>query len=227
MKLNDKVQKPRVIVVDDHPLVRAGIVSIVSESGIAELVAEASDARDILELIQKFQPNLVVMDISMPHSHGIDATRKIRESYPEVKVMILSIHEEEFYATEAIRAGASGYVMKEKAPETVLLAMERIFAGGVYMSERVTSKFLTFLGAGSKARGSIESLSKRQLEVFTGFGEGLNTRAVAEKMGVSVKTVETFRQQIKERLGINDLTQLMKHAVEWVGRHSNVADSEA
>ncbi len=216
--MNDASAKPRVILVDDHPLIRSSLAGHIRTSGVAEVVAEAADTKDIVALVGKMQPDLVIMDISMPGCNGIDATRRITSAFPGVKVLILSMHEEKFHARESLQAGASGYVMKEEATEKLLLAIRKVLDGGVYVSDATAQTFAGFLVHSGKwqAPGSIESLSKRQLEVFRYIGEGLQTRAIAEKMGLNIKTIETFRVQIKRKLGVANATALTRHAVEWV-----------
>ena len=210
------------MLVDDHPLIRASLAEHIKASGLADVVAEAMDARDILALVEKATPDLVIMDISMPGSNGIDATRRITSTFPHIKVLVLSMHEERFHAREALQAGASGYVMKDEAMEKLLLAIRKVLDGGVYVSEATAQTFAGFLVQSGKwnSPGSVESLSKRQLEVFKYIGEGLRTRAIAEKMGLNIKTVETFRVQIKHKLGVSNTTALTRHAVEWVGKRT-------
>ena len=219
--MSDQAAKPKVMLVDDHPLIRSSLAEHIKMSGMAEVVAEASDAKDILPLVEKTKPDVIIMDISMPGSNGLAATRLITSQFPKMKVLILSMHEEKFHAREALQAGASGYVMKVEAMDKLLLALRRVLDGGVYVSESTAQTFAGFLVQSGRweAPGSVESLSPRQLEVFKYIGQGLQTKTIAEKMKLNIKTVETFRVQIKHKLGVENITELTRQAVEWVRHH--------
>jgi DNA-binding NarL/FixJ family response regulator len=206
----------RILLVDDHVLVRAGIRALLeSVEGVA-VVAEASDGREAVALARQHQPDLVVMDISMQGLNGIEATEAILSEAPAMKVLMLSVHAGEEIVRRALRAGASGYVAKDSLPAELRLALEAIERGEMYLSPRIARCLVTVLVHGESA---LESLTLRQREVLQMIAEGKTTRDIAAALDLSVKTIETHRAALMDRLGIHDVAGL----VTFAARHHLIA----
>jgi DNA-binding NarL/FixJ family response regulator len=203
----------RVLLVDDHTLVRAGIRSLLDAMEGFSVVAEASDGREALALVRAHQPDIVVMDIAMKDLNGLETTVQIKRDFPGTRVIILSMHGTGDYVQQAIRAGASGYLMKDAATAELGIALQAVMRGEVYLSpaasKQVVESYMLRPGADKQA----EQLTPRQREVLQMIAEGLSTKEIAYRMGVSVKTVETHRTQLMERLDIRDVAGLVRYAI--------------
>jgi DNA-binding NarL/FixJ family response regulator len=210
-------RKQRVFVVDDHPIVRQGLALLINQEPDLTVCGEAEEAESILASIVQLEPDIIVLDISLPGSDGIDALKAIRSNHADLPVLILSMHDESIYAERALRAGANGYIMKQEATDTVLVALRRILAGEVYISDRATSKMLQRIVArpATRQRTSVASLSDRELEVFRLIGSGLGTREIAEKLQLSAKNVESYQAHIKKKLSLPTARALVQRAIEW------------
>jgi len=211
--------KHRVMLVDDHPIVRHGMAMLIDEEDDLMVCGESSTASDTLEQIARCTPDIAVVDVSLQGASGIDLTKSIKEQYPDLPVLILSMHEETLYAERALRAGARGFVMKQEAAETVLYAIRTVLNGDVYLSERLSSKVLRALVDGPEAeadRIGVDRLSDRELEVFELIGRGYATRRIADALHLSVKTIETHRAHIKQKLKLNNATELVHRAFHWI-----------
>ena len=204
----------RVVLVDDHTLVRAGIRNLLETLEGVFIVAEADNGRDALALAKLHNPELVVMDISMHEMNGIDATAQIVAQVPGTRVLILSMHSAEEFVRRALRAGASGYLVKDSAPVELKLAVEALGRGDSYLSSRVSRHLVFALGgdSGERTESSLESLTPRQREVLQLIAEGRSTKEVAAQLDLSIKTVETHRAALMARLGIFDIAGLVKFA---------------
>ena len=210
-------KQSRVIVVDDHPIVRQGLAQMIDREPDLTVCGEAEEARSALHAIATLKPDIVVMDISLNGPSGIEILKTIRQTDPHLKVLVLSMHDETVYAERALRAGANGYIMKQEATEAVLVALRRIIAGEVYVSNRVANRMLKQLVSGGPARRSpIDDLSDRELEVFRLIGEGHGTRQISDDLHLSVKTVETYQSHIKEKMGLKNARELVQYAIQWV-----------
>jgi DNA-binding NarL/FixJ family response regulator len=208
----------RVVLVDDHVLVRAGIRALVEAIPGAVIVGEASHGREALALARQHSPDLVIMDISMPELNGIEATEALVAALPRTRVLILSMHAAEEFVRRAMRSGATGYVLKDSVPMELRLAIDSVARGEVYVSPRVSRHLVTALTEG--ARGSpLAALTLRQREVLQMIAEGKSTKETAAALGVSAKTVETHRAAIMTRLGIRDIAGLVMYAA----RHNLVS----
>ena len=205
----------RVLLCDDHTLVRAGIRALVLEMPEATIVAEADNGREAVALARTHRPDLVVMDISMKELNGIEATAQIRAEVPQARVLILSMHTTEDFVRRALKAGASGYLVKDSAPLELKMAMEAIARGETYLSSRVSKTLLSGLvdGRPPESESSLDSLTPRQREILQLIAEGKSTKEIAFTLNVSVKTVETHRAALMERLGIHDVAGLVLYAV--------------
>jgi DNA-binding NarL/FixJ family response regulator len=203
----------RVLLVDDHTLVRAGIRSLLDAMEGFSVVAEASDGREALALARAHQPDIVVMDIAMKDLNGLETTVQIKRDFPGTRVIMLSMHGTGDYVQQAIRAGASGYLMKDAATAELGIALQAVMRGEVYLSpaasKQVVENYMLRPGADRQA----EQLTPRQREVLQMIAEGLSTKEIAYRMGVSVKTVETHRTQLMERLDIRDVAGLVRYAI--------------
>jgi DNA-binding NarL/FixJ family response regulator len=208
----------RIVVVDDHPLMRKGLVlSLEAESDIT-VCGQASNAEDALGVVESQNPDLVIVDISLPGMSGLELIKQVHAIRPGMKTLVVSRHDEALYAERAIRAGAKGYVMKLEAPDVMVKAVRRVMNGGIYVSDEINERLLLGMASGHEmlAQSPLEVLSDRELEVFELTGRGCGTRDIAERLHLSVKTVESYRARIKTKLNLNSAAELMQHAVQWV-----------
>lgn len=210
--------KTQVFLVDDHPLVRTGIAQLINKEPDMSICGEAEDAPDALRGISSTSPDLITVDISLRGYNGIELIKNIKSLHPDLPILVLSMHEEGVYAQRALRAGALAYVMKQEAPDKVILAIRRILKGDIYVSEKVGVQMLhQIVNGGSNPHGSpVDRLSDRELEVTQLIGEGRTTREIASYLNVSVKTIESHRANIKEKLGLKNGPELIKFCVQWV-----------
>jgi DNA-binding NarL/FixJ family response regulator len=209
----------RVLVVDDHPIVRKGLAQLVAQERDLVICGEASDANEALEVIPEAAPDIVLVDISLEGTNGLELTKAVHHHNPDLPILVLSMHDEVLYAERALRAGAKGYLMKHEAPATLLQAVRKILDGGISVSDRVAAIMIEdFVSGGGKEprRVGVEKLSDRELEVFELIGRGQSTRDIARDLKLSVKTVETHRAHIKGKLKFKNSTEMMRHAVHWV-----------
>lgn len=208
----------KILIVDDHPLVRAGLRELVSSQPDMVVCGEAATAAEALKLVDQEQPDLVVIDLKLKQSSGIELIKQIKARYRGVKMLVSSMHEEALFAERALHAGASGYINKEEAGEKVVEAIRQILEGKVYLSNRMTEHMLyQFAGRTTEpAENSLDKLSNRELEVFELVGQGLGTRQIADLLHLSVKTIETYRESVKRKLNLNTSSELIRRAVQWV-----------
>jgi DNA-binding NarL/FixJ family response regulator len=205
----------RVILADNHPIVRAGIRAEVDKLTDVKVVAEASDGREAIEMAKEFSPHLVFMDISMPGLNGLEATSRLTKAFPEVKVIILSRHESEEYFWEALRNGAAGYLLKRAAIAELEPALRRVMGGEIYLSKEISARMLKKfpLQQITQTKGPLEGLTDRQREILQLIAEGQTTKAIALTLNVSPKTVEYHRAKLMERLNIYDIPGLVRFAL--------------
>jgi DNA-binding NarL/FixJ family response regulator len=204
----------RVLLVDDHALVRAGIRALVQKLAGAEVVAEAEDGRQALSLVKDLRPDIVLMDISMPGLNGLEAAARVAKEYPCVKVIMLSAHSHEEYVCQALRAGASGYLLKDASTAELELALTAVARGETYLSPAVSKHVINdYMRRVSGEPGSLEMLTPRQREILQLVAEGRTTKEIAHTLHISVKTVETHRMQLMDRLGIHDVAGLVRFAI--------------
>jgi DNA-binding NarL/FixJ family response regulator len=211
-------QKNRIFIVDDHPIVRKGLTQLINQEPELVVCGEAENAETALEFLKKVKPDLTIVDISLRGIDGIELTKLIRARFENIPVLVVSMHDESLYAERALRAGARGYIMKQEAIEKMMEAIRKVLRGELYVSERVSANIVKRFVDG-KAEGVSspeELLSDREMEVFQLIGQGFGTRQIADQLHVSVKTVETYRANIKEKLNLKNATELMKHAVHWI-----------
>jgi len=208
----------RILIVDDHPFMRAGLAQLIDKQAGLRVCGEAGSPTDAFAELKKGKVDLVLSDITMPGRSGIEFIKDLQASHPELPVLVVSMHDELIYAERVLRAGARGYIMKEAGGEALLAAIRQVLAGEVYVSPKMSARILGGL-SGRKPRGSsspIESLTDREFEVFQLIGQGKSTRDIAQQLGLSSKTVDVHRGHIKEKLNLTDTTSLVRHAVRWV-----------
>lgn len=204
----------RVLIADDHRLLRAGIRALLEKYDEFEIVGEAGDGREALELVAQHHPDVVLLDLTMPSLHGLDALPRIKRQSPETKVIILSMHANEEYVVQALRSGVSGYVIKDAAVEELRRALRTVAAGETFLSPRISKQTVeSYLESTNGVHGPLKQLTPRQREVLQLIAEGRNTKEVADTLQVSVKTVEAHRLQIMQRLGIHDVPGLVRFAI--------------
>ena len=207
-----------VLIVDDHPIVRQGLAQLIEQERDLHVCGQAEDAHEAMQVIRTLKPDMVIVDISLKDTSGMELIKDLKVRHADLPILTLSMHDESVYAERSLRAGARGYIMKQEATEKVITAIRRVLAGEVYVSDTVATRMVSRLaaGAGAASASPLESLSDRELEVFRLIGEGNGTRQVAEKLHLSVKTIETYRAHIKEKLGFKDANELFRAAIEWV-----------
>ena len=210
------IRKKLVFVVDDHPLLRQGLALLINREPDLAVCGEAEEAPDALRAIATRQPDILIADISLNGPDGLDLLKTIRTLYPDLPVLVLSMHDESIYAERALRARANGYIMKQEATEKVLVAVRRILGGDIYLSDRMANKLLHqyISGASPDVNSQLSALSDRELEVFRLIGEGRSTRQIAEKLHLSMKTVETYQAHIKKKLSLRTGRELVQHAIQ-------------
>jgi DNA-binding NarL/FixJ family response regulator len=208
----------RVLIVDDHPLLRKGVSQLIDQETDLTVVGEAEDAIQAITAIETTKPDVALIDISLSGTSGIELLKNIKARFSRLKMLVLSMHDESVYAHRALRAGASGYIMKQEGTEKVLLALRKVSQGEVYLSERLGNRMLHTLVNGRTAMSGspVEELSDRELEVFSLIGHGYGTRPISEKLHLSIKTIESHRAHIKEKLNLQNASELVHHAIQWV-----------
>jgi DNA-binding NarL/FixJ family response regulator len=212
-----RVKKKTVFVVDDHPLLRQGLALLINREQDLTVCGEAEEAQAAIQALAVKRPDILIADISLNGPDGLDLLKSLRALYPELPVLILSMHDESIYAERALRARANGYIMKQEATEKVLVAVRRILSGDIYLSDRMANKLLHQYISGSAAdmNSRLSALSDRELEVFRLIGEGRSARQIAEELHLSIKTVETYQAHIKEKLSLRSGRELVQHAIQW------------
>ncbi len=217
--------KKSIVLVDDHPLMRKGLALTLDSDPAYEVIDQLDRGEELIQRLDDLNPDLIIVDISLPGMGGLELVKHIISQKEDQKILVVSRHDESLYAERVIRAGAKGYVMKLEASEVLLKAVRKVFNGGIYVSEEVSERLLLGMARGQKEvmESPIEKLSDRELEVFELTGKGNSTRDIAEKLHLSVKTVESYRARIKTKLNLENATELMVHAVKWVeNEHSGI-----
>lgn len=207
----------RLVIVDDHPIVRLGVRQMLASDATLSICGEADSAAAAVELVTAARPDLAVVDLSLADGNGLELIHTLRRTSPGLLILVLSMHDEGLFAERALRAGAHGYIMKQEAIDGLVHAIKEVLSGRRYVSKHFSQALLARLDPDTPSPSSaLDKLSDREIEVFRLIGSGLNTAAIAERLGVSVKTIETYRSNIKVKLGLNDATDLMRAAVTWV-----------
>ena len=217
MPTKSKSTVRRVLIVDDHPMMRTGLAQLIGNEPGLKVCGEADNARQGLEAVSKQDFDLVLLDISLPDKSGLELLKDIRSVRPELPVLVVSMHDELVYAERVLRAGGRGYIMKQEGGQKFLHAIRQVLAGQIYVSEKMSARILeNFSGGRPETDGSpVLRLSDREFEVFQLVGQGVGSRDIAQRLHLSVKTVEVHRVNIKEKLGLKTATELVRFAVRW------------
>ena len=207
----------RVLIVDDHAIVRQGIALLLSKHPAFKVCGEAGSCGEARAAVEKGRPDVVLLDLTLKDGNGLDLIRDWKERWPALRVLVVSMHDEREFAERVLRAGARGYVMKENADEVIVEALHTVLRGEIYASPEVAARLLRQLAEGEKkeAEGGVGSLTEREQEIFRALGEGLTSRKIAERFNLSERTVEVHRANIKRKLGCADAAQLLREAIRW------------
>ena len=208
--------KAKIIVVDDHPIVRQGLTELINHENDLVVCCQAEGASEAMEFIKESDPDIIIVDISLKETNGLELIKDIKVRYPQLPILVLSMHDEFLYAERSLRAGARGYIMKQEATDRVIMAIRKVLKGELYISDSMTAKMVDRLVGGATESSPVNALSDRELEVFDMLGQGHGTRYISEKLHLSIKTIETYRAHIKRKLNLSDATELIQHAVQWV-----------
>lgn len=211
-------KRARVLIVDDHPAVREALALRIARQPDLEVCGEAAGTADALRLLDETGPDVAVVDITLKAGNGIDLVKRFKDRNEHVRILVWSMHSESLYAERALRSGALGYVTKDLATDTIVEAIRSVLAGKVWVSEAMAQRMLQRAVGGKAAAGRspVDLLADRELEVFRLIGQGLKTTEIAERLHLSVKTVETYRDRIRQKLALEDGTRLAHFATEWV-----------
>lgn len=216
-------QTASIMIVDDHPIVANGIQQLIDREPDMKVIQSVQDAESTIKFIDKTQPDLLIVDISLKGStNGIDLIKGLKKRYPKIKTLVLSMHEENLYAERAIKAGAKGYIMKNDLTDNIVKAIRSILEGNLYLSDAITSKLLNSMVNEEEEKDDdtdIKKLSDREFEVFQLISQGIKTSDIAKEINISVKTVEAHKLRIKNKLNLKNSSELNKYAIEW--RHKN------
>jgi DNA-binding NarL/FixJ family response regulator len=208
----------RILIVDDHPLVRMGFNQIISDEADLEVCGEAASMGEALSLVASEKPDLVIIDLSLAGGSGLDLIEHIKARNPNIYMLVASMHDESLFAERALNAGALGYINKHEAQDKIIHAIRRVLRGKIYLSEPMTERMLNNLVSNEAELGrtSIEKLSNRELEIFELIGQGTTTAKMAEHLNLSIKTIETHQAHIKKKLGLNSAHELAHRAIHWI-----------
>jgi DNA-binding NarL/FixJ family response regulator len=214
---SNSIAKKRILLVDDHPLLRQGIGQLVNRQPDLVICGEAEDRAAALALVQKVRPDLVVVDLSLKDDRGLELIKDLRVRLPELRTLVLSMHDESLYAERALRAGARGYIMKQEASEKVLEAIRCVLGGGVFVSKQIADSIVAGLAGRSGTPGTQSHgvLSDREMEILLLIGKGFGSQPIAKRLCISVKTVEAHRANIREKLKLGSGGELLQYAIRW------------
>ncbi|MFC1676070.1 response regulator [Planctomycetota bacterium] len=210
--------KTKILIVEDHPIVQKGLLQLINEESDLFICGQAEDGPEAMGLIKSLEPDLVTVDLFLKKSNGLDLIKDIKQQFPSLPILVLSMHEESLYAERALRAGARGYIMKAEAIKNLIGAIRKVLKGQIYVSEKISAIMIDKLTVGKAKFGAspADCLSDRELEVFLLIGKGYGTSQIAKKLCLSVKTIETYRSHIKEKLNISNAAGLLRYAIPWV-----------
>lgn len=207
-----------IVIIDDHPIVRKGFAQLINREKDLKVVGEAEDHVSALSVIEETEPDLALVDLTLKDCDGLELIKNINVQFSSVKSLVISLHDERVYAERALRAGAKGYIMKSEATENVMTAIRQVLMGNIYLSRDMQARMIEQF-TGSKGQNGdtslVDSLSDREFEVFRMIGDGLPTRSIAERLNLSIKTIETYKSHLKTKLNCESATELIQRAVEW------------
>jgi DNA-binding NarL/FixJ family response regulator len=216
-KWRNGTRRSKILIVDDHPITRHGLAQLLNHEADLSVCGEAEDAQKALGMMKALEPDLVLSDITMAGKSGLELIKEMQVLHPQVAVLVLSMHDESLYAERILRAGARGYVMKSAGGAELLVAIRQVLHGEVYLSKKMSARMINLLSGtrSKKNRSALEMLTDREFEVFQLLGQGLSTREIGQRLHISSKTVDTHRLNIKDKLNLRSLPELMQYAVRW------------
>ena len=208
----------RILLVDDHPMVRERLAEVIQREPDLVVCGEAEDRFRAMELIAATRPHLAIVDLTLKRSHGMELIKDINAQYPDVAVLVVSMHDESLHAERVICAGARGYITKQEATRKIMLAIRKVLNGDVYLSEKMAAQIAAgaVVGARTRSGPAIARLSDRELRVFEMIGQGNSTRQIADELHLDMRTIETYRARIKEKLHLKDANDLLQYAIRWM-----------
>lgn len=208
----------RILIVDDHPLVRTGLAHLIGDEPDLEVCGDAADEAQALQLVERTQPDLVIIDLSLAAGSGLDLIERIRAHHSDIAMLVASMHDESLFAERVLEAGARGYINKQEAPENIIRAIRRVLDGKVYLSEALTERLLDGLAGanGNPMTSPLQRLSNREIEIFELIGRGMTTSEIASHLRLSIKTIESHRENIKKKLRLTSAQGLTRRAMYWL-----------
>lgn len=206
----------RILIVDDHPLVRTGFAQLIGDCPDLEVCGEAGNMAEALRQIDSIDPDLAIIDLSLAGGSGLDLIEHIKSRGKNILMLVASMHDETLYAERVLAAGARGYINKQEAQDSIIRAIRQVLSGKVYLSQKMTDRLLSGMVDANNETRDIDSLSNRELQVFELIGEGVSTSQIAEQLNLSVKTIETHQSHIKKKLGLGSAHELNQRAIRWV-----------
>lgn len=213
-----QTNKHRILIVDDHPIFRQGLAQLINQENDLCVCGEADDYHGALKAVEEMKPAMVIVDITLKDMSGIDLIKEIRKLHKGINMLVISMHDESLYAERALRAGAKGYVMKQEAADSIVQAIRQVIAGGIYASPKMTEQMLSRFvdGSSDSVESPLKALTDREIDVFQLIGEGLGISEIGLRLHLSVKTIGTYRERIKEKLNLKNSTELLRYALHWV-----------
>lgn len=213
----EEVSAARILIVDDHPIVRHGLAQLINNEPGLEVSGSAATPPEALKAIEVEEPDLAVVDLALGDDSGLELIKQLKALCPDLKILVISMHDEVYYADRVLRAGALGYLMKQEPAEQMIAAIHQVLSGNVYLSDPMAASLLTrMVGEKHGDRGSpVDRLTDRELQVLEYIGRGLGTRQIAEKLGLSIKTIENYREHLKTKLELKNSSELVRYAVRW------------
>jgi len=218
VQADESAERKRILLVDDHPFMRAGLRQLIDRQPDMAVCAEAGSPAEALSLLASSKPDLVLSDLTMPGRSGLEFIKDLKAANASLAILVVSMHDESVFAERVLRAGGRGYIMKEAGGENLLAALRQVLRGEVYVSPRMSARILDRMSTGGSRGGNspIEKLTDREFEIFQLIGQGKGSKEIAAQLKLSSKTVDVHRANIKEKLGLSDVTALIRHAVRWV-----------
>jgi DNA-binding NarL/FixJ family response regulator len=208
--------RKRILIIDDHPMMRDGLRQLIGNEPDLEVVGEADDAPTALEAAEKLKPDIAIVDITLRDCSGLELIKDLQIRAPNIAVLVLSMHDESLYAERVLRAGGRGYIMKQEGGKKIIEGIRRVLSGSAYVSDTISARILDAFSGRSQNQSAVQSLTDREFEVFQLIGQGLSTSDMADKLHVSVKTIEVHRVNIKTKLNIPTAPELIRFAVRWI-----------
>lgn len=213
----------RILIVDDHALIRRGLAALIGQEDDLFVCGEATELAQAMKIIRELTPDLILVDLTLASGNGLELVKHVVAAHPYARMLVCTMHDEKIYAERCLRAGAHGFINKEAAGDEVITAIRTILSGKPYVSNELSQRLVNRVINGQSAieTSPVQRLTDRQLEVFELIGQGLSTREVAEKLHLSPKTIESYRENIKAKLSLKSGHELTRHAIQWVMEHTN------